>query len=64
MRDKHPLKPITIDKISWFYTMPKGLCVVAQAFAKNGGYLATTQATLSWRQVTAALKAHEKAVKS
>ena len=49
--DGYPRKPRTLPDGSWFYTEREGICVV----------IGTQQTTIPWRQVEAALRAHQTA---
>jgi hypothetical protein len=56
---EYSLKPINIDKSSWFYDQPRGILVVHEARNKVGDYLQTDQFTISWAKIRAALKRHD-----
>lgn len=55
----YPLSPRSFgkDDNQWFYETPQGLCVVAELRDKSG-YLGTTNVTIPWAKVAAAVDNH------
>lgn len=55
----YPLDPRSFgkDDNQWFYETPQGLCVVAELRDKSG-YHGTTNVTIPWQKVVAAVENH------
>ncbi len=54
MRDE--IKPVTVDKATWFYPEKRGILVVHEFRDKDGRYHFTDQFLIPWAKIDAAKK--------